>query len=85
MNNKAIDQLLSEQDVQIKKLHQIVAETMKEQTLINDNLLHPPTEIITRGQSISDKVVQFGGSWKFIIMFWPFCSSGFCSMSLHLK
>ena len=69
MNNKAIDQLLSEQDVQIKKLHQIVAETVKEQTLINDNLLHPPIEIITRGQSISDKVAQFGGSWKFIIMF----------------
>ena len=37
--------------------------------LFRSNLLNPPKEIITRGQSISDKVAQFGGSWKFIIIF----------------
>jgi uncharacterized membrane protein len=31
--------------------------------------LNPPLETLTRGQKISDKVAQFGGSWKFIILF----------------
>jgi uncharacterized membrane protein len=31
--------------------------------------LHPPQEILTRGQTISDKVARFGGSWKFINVF----------------
>jgi uncharacterized membrane protein len=31
--------------------------------------LHPPHEILTKGQLISDKVARFGGSWNFIIIF----------------
>ena len=69
MNNQEIDQLLSEQNEHLKKLHTIVQDTIKEEQLIINNLLHPPKEIITRGQSVSDKVARFGGSWKFIIMF----------------
>ncbi|PSR56507.1 cyclic nucleotide-binding protein [Adhaeribacter arboris] len=53
----------------IKKLHQIVNNTVKEEKLITDNLSNPPKEIVTRGQTISDKVARFGGSWKFIIYF----------------
>ncbi|MBD3725319.1 MAG: DUF1003 domain-containing protein, partial [Flavobacteriaceae bacterium] len=40
-----------------------------EETLITNNLLNPPKEILTRGQTISDKVAKFGGSWAFIISF----------------
>ena len=69
MENKEIDQLLSEQSEQVRKLHQIVEDTVKEEKLMIENLLNPPKEIITRGQSISDKVARFGGSWKFIISF----------------
>ena len=69
MNNVDIKQSLSDQSEQIKKLHDIVKKTLLEEKLIVNNLLNPPKEIITRGQSISDKVAQFGGSWKFIIIF----------------
>ena len=69
MENKEIAQMLSEQNEHLTKLHQIVNDTIKEEKSIIDNLLHPPKETITRGQSISDKVARFGGSWKFIIMF----------------
>ena len=69
MKNTEIDKLLNEQHEQISKLHKIVEDTIKEEDLIVNNLLHPPKETITRGQSISDKVAQFGGSWKFIILF----------------
>ena len=58
----------SEKD-QLIKLQSIVKQTMVEEKLIVENLLHPPKEIITKGQSISDKVATFGGSWKFIILF----------------
>ena len=69
MNNTEIKQSLSDQTEQMKKLHEIVKKTLSEEKLIVNNLLNPPKEIITPGQSISDKVAQFGGSWKFIILF----------------
>lgn len=42
---------------------------MEQEKLITENLLHPPEEILTKGQKISDKVASFGGSWAFIISF----------------
>ncbi|AXY75472.1 DUF1003 domain-containing protein [Paraflavitalea soli] len=66
---KEIDSLITQEDDQLKKLQCIVEDTIKEEELINDNLLHPPSDILTPGQKISDKVARFGGSWKFIISF----------------
>ncbi|MBB6003652.1 DUF1003 domain-containing protein [Arcicella rosea] len=64
-----VEQLLADENLHLKKLHEIVEETIKSERLIVQNLLNPPIETITKGQAISDKVAQFGGSWKFIIMF----------------
>jgi uncharacterized membrane protein len=64
-----IRQLLSDEDEHIKKLHNIVAETLEREELIVQNLLNPPKDILTPGQSLSDKVAKFGGSWRFIIWF----------------
>ena len=69
MDNKEIDQLLFDENEQLNKLDQIVKDTLKEEKLIIHNLLHPPLEILTPGQKISDKVARFGGSWRFIILF----------------
>lgn len=60
---------MPEQEMNIENLQKIVEETMKEQELIMDNLIHPPHEEMTTGQRISDKVARFGGSWAFIISF----------------
>lgn len=60
---------LSEEEAQLKKLQDIVAATIREEELVINNLLHPPSETLSRGQRISDKVARFGGSWKFIISF----------------
>lgn len=57
------------QDEQLVKLQQIVQNAITEEKLIIENLLHQPNEVLSRGQSISDKVARFGGSWKFIISF----------------
>jgi len=69
MDNKEIDQLFAQESGQINKLHEIVRKTMEDEQLIINNLLHPPREILTEGQKISDKVARFGGSWAFIISF----------------
>lgn len=69
MATQEIDSLITQEDDQLKKLQCIVEDTIKEEELINDNLLNPPSDILSRGQKISDKVARFGGSWKFIISF----------------
>lgn len=69
MEHQEIDQIIRDQNEHMAKLRQIVEEAISEQELITDNLLHPPKEVLSRGQKISDKVARFGGSWKFIIIF----------------
>jgi len=64
-----IDKLLSDENEHLNKLHLIVKQSIESEELIIQNLLHPPIEALTKGQLISDKVAQFGGSWKFIILF----------------
>jgi uncharacterized membrane protein len=71
-----IDQLLQSENEQMKKLQEIVKKAIEDENLINENLLHPQKEVLTRGQYISDRVAKFGGSWAFIgvffliLMFW---------------
>ncbi len=69
MDNKEIDQQLSDETGHLVKLHHIVEDTIKAEKLIVHNLLNPPLEILSQGQKISDKVARFGGSWRFIISF----------------
>ena len=64
-----LDNLLTAKNAQIKKLQEIVKKAIEDQNLITNNLLNPPKELLTKGQSISDKVAKFGGSWAFIIIF----------------
>lgn len=66
---KILEELTSSEDEQLKKLHAIVEEAIKEEELIIDNLQNPPKEYLSPGQKLSDNVAMFGGSWKFIIMF----------------
>ncbi len=61
--------LLKTEGKQLAKLQQIVQQAIADEKLIIENLVNQPKEILTKGQSISDKVAAFGGSWKFIILF----------------
>ncbi len=72
MKNSTIDSIAAlnkAQDDQIKKLHMIVEDAIKEEKLIIDKLKHPPAELLSAGQKLSDRIALFGGSWKFIILF----------------
>ena len=69
MKKESIESQLSDERMHMDKLHKIVKDTLDAEELIIHNLLHPPLEIVTPGQRVSDKVARFGGSWKFIITF----------------
>ena len=61
--------LMKSASEQMTTLQEIVQKSIDEENLVVENLRNEPKEIITRGQSISDKVARFGGSWSFIISF----------------
>lgn len=67
--NEEVETILKTGDAHMNKLREIVKQAFDEEQLIVENLLHKPKEILSRGDSISDKVASFGGSWKFIISF----------------
>ena len=69
MENKEIDDLFRLGSEHLGKLHAIVEKSIQDEESIVQNQLHPPKEVLTPGQSISDKVAQFGGSWAFILSF----------------
>ena len=65
--NHDINDILKTGDEQLIKLEKIVTKAIAEEKLITENLVHQPKEILSKGQSISDQVAMFGGSWKFIL------------------
>lgn len=73
--NKDSKTLLHSETIQLAKLKKIVEQTIDEEKLIINNLLHPPQDLLTKGQKISDKVAKFGGSWAFIISFFVILTS----------
>lgn len=69
METQTLEQLLSEENKHLEKLHQIVRQTLADEELVVRKLANPPSEILTIGQRLSDQVARFGGSWRFIGLF----------------
>ncbi|MGN6494827.1 MAG: DUF1003 domain-containing protein [Agriterribacter sp.] len=67
--DKEIKNLLNFEQEHLTRLKAIVSKTIEDEQLIIDNLLHPPKDVLTKGQRISDRIARFGGSWAFIISF----------------
>ncbi len=64
-----LDELLTTQNVQLKKLNKIVSDSIKEEELLVQNLSLGIDEPLNTSERLADKVATFGGSWKFIILF----------------
>jgi len=69
MDPISINKIKIAQDEQLNRLQAIVEQSIKDEKLLVRNLSNPPSETITTGQNIADKVASFGGSWTFIILF----------------
>ena len=67
--NQFLDSLIETENKQLKKLHGIVSDSIKEEDLLTKKLSIPEQEEVAFGNRIADKVAAFGGSWKFIIIF----------------
>lgn len=62
--------MLQSEDEQLNKLHNIVKQAVDEETLLTNKLAEVnDNKIRTSGERLADRVAEFGGSWKFIIIF----------------
>ena len=67
-NKKYVLDLLKSENEQLRKMHEIIEKALAEETLITTTIQDTEEER-SYGEKLSDKVAQFGGSWKFIIIF----------------
>ncbi len=68
--NQYIKGLMTAENEQFKKLHEIVRNALEEEELITQTLITEGSkERGTYGERLADKVAEFGGSWTFIIAF----------------
>ncbi|HKR07219.1 MAG TPA: DUF1003 domain-containing protein [Bacteroidia bacterium] len=84
MENTKFEQLLQNEDEHIKKLHGIVLDSVKEEELIASKI-YATEEILSMGDRLADKVAEFGGSWKFIILFFVIMAFWICANVYLLK
>lgn len=69
ITEKSIKQLLDTENTQVRKLNEIVAQSLREQKLLTHKLRSEKHEKASLGIRIADMVARFGGSWTFIIVF----------------
>jgi len=66
---KYISTIIEEETGSIQELQNDVINCIKENEIITFNTGASVKEVLRMGDNISDKVAVFGGSWKFIIIF----------------
>jgi len=64
-----LQSLLETENLQLKKLNDIVVQSIEEEKLISQKLYDFEENNPTLKNKIADKVASFGGSWTFIIFF----------------
>src|SRR5687767_5605154 len=66
---KYINELLDTENDHLKKMNEIVLQSIEQEKLLLQNLDEPQDEKLSFGQRLADRVARFGGSWKFITWF----------------
>lgn len=69
MSMRAIERLKRTQAEQKERLRQIVRDSLKEEKILSENLIADGKGPLTFGERMADKIALFGGSWKFIFLF----------------
>jgi len=64
-----VEDVLEEQRGQLSSVENAVIESLKEQEVLSRNVNFQFEQELTFGQRLADRVADFGGSWKFIIIF----------------
>jgi uncharacterized membrane protein len=79
--NLYIQNILAKELGTLTDLEKQVVATMQNNQLITDKLNVSKKEKLTPGQKLADRVANFGGSWKFILIF---CSFLICWMIVNV-
>ena len=66
---KYISELLNTENDHLKKLNEIVLQSIEQEKLLLESIAQESMEKLSVGQRLADKVARFGGSWKFISWF----------------
>jgi uncharacterized membrane protein len=66
---KYINELLDTENDHLKKMNEIVVQSIEQEKLLLQNISQEQAEQLTPGQRLADHVARFGGSWKFISWF----------------
>lgn len=61
--------LIIEEKGELTAIEEEVIHSIREQELLSDNTDVQYQESLTLGQKLADKIAEFGGSWRFIIIF----------------
>lgn len=78
MEAEKLQQLLSTENEQLRKLNDIVVKAIEEEKLLSQKLYEFEDRNLPISSRIADKVASFGGSWRFIIAFLVFMIIWIC-------
>lgn len=69
MKKEQLSKLLDAQGGQLKKLNDIVIESVEEEKILSQKLFEAEDKNMSLSGRLADRVASFGGSWKFIFLF----------------
>ena len=69
MKKEQLLKLLGTESEQLKKLNDIVIESVEEEKILSQKLYEDEDKNTPLSGRLADKVASFGGSWKFIFFF----------------
>ena len=69
LDSQKLAVFLETENQQLKKLNDIVIKSIEEEKLLSHKLLEFEEKHPTFANRLADKIAEFGGSWKFILVF----------------
>ncbi|QHL89430.1 DUF1003 domain-containing protein [Nibribacter ruber] len=79
-----VESLLQEEFGQLTKLEKEVVSSISQNELLSKNTETTYEEQLTFGERVSDKIADFGGSWRFILSFLAFLALWMIINIIHL-
>ena len=79
-----VDEVLKKEKGELSNLEDKVLDSLKEQEIIAKNINLEFDKTLTLGERLSDKLAAFGGSWRFIIIFFALLTIWIIANSISL-
>lgn len=67
--DRYLAEMLEEEKGELTRLEKDVLSSLREQELLSSNINQEYSESLTLGERLADRLADFGGSWKFILVF----------------